>query len=139
MNAPGGWIEDSTHCRLAGPTALGLTTTLLSLKLTPPQIRKRLLLFSLSAPTGAILTYMIVYMFGGGRHKAADGEFDRLGWSTAVTLLFSVSSCGAGRRESRVLMIPSHNPGRIIPLRCHCRPTVVGSRLAHNPRARTYP
>ncbi len=74
-----------------GPTALGLTTTLLSLKLSPAQIRRRLLLFSLSAPVGAILTYLIVYMFGGGRHDPNPNEVNKLGWWTGATLLFSVS------------------------------------------------
>ncbi|ORY35533.1 Zinc/iron permease [Naematelia encephala] len=74
-----------------GPTALGLTTTLLGLSLSPPQIRRRLLIFSFAAPLGAILTYLLVRVFGGnsagGQHDA-----DGLGWWTGIALLFSGGS-----------------------------------------------
>ncbi|WRT68439.1 uncharacterized protein IL334_005415 [Kwoniella shivajii] len=42
-----------------GPTALGLTTTLLSLNLTHTAIRRRLIIFSFAAPVGAILTFLV--------------------------------------------------------------------------------
>ena len=72
-----------------GPTALGLTTTLMSLNLTPPQIRRRLLIFSFAAPLGAVITFFLVKLFGvSGQHSA--GEIDSLGWWTGIALLFSV-------------------------------------------------
>lgn len=77
-----------------GPTALGLTTTLLTLKLNRQQIQKRLLIFSLSAPLGAIVTYGIVSLFGGnsGGKQPSAHELDKLGWWTGIVLLFSVST-----------------------------------------------
>lgn len=77
-----------------GPTALGLTTTLMTLKLNRQQIQTRLLLFSASAPAGALLTYGIVNLFGGrGVSELASSahKVDQLGWWTGLVLLFSVS------------------------------------------------
>lgn len=71
---------------------MGLTTTLLTLGLTKPQIRTRLLLFSVSAPIGAIITYMIVKAVGGGQGKVPDNEVDLIEWWTGVVLLFSGGS-----------------------------------------------
>ncbi|KAJ9091187.1 hypothetical protein QFC20_007697 [Naganishia adeliensis] len=75
-----------------GPTAMGLTTTLLSLGLTKPQIRTRLLLFSISAPLGAMITYMIVKAAGGGQVEVPDDQVDPIGWWTGIVLLFSGGS-----------------------------------------------
>jgi len=72
-----------------GPTALGLTTTLLSLGLTPPMIRRRLTIFSFAAPIGAILTYILVGAFGANM-APNKGDIDGLGWWTGIALLFSV-------------------------------------------------
>jgi zinc transporter 9 len=72
-----------------GPTALGLTTTLLSLGLTPPMIRRRLTIFSFAAPIGAILTYLLVGAFGANM-APNKGDIDGLGWWTGIALLFSV-------------------------------------------------
>jgi hypothetical protein len=81
-----------------GPTALGLTTTLMSLNLTPPQIRRRLLIFSFAAPLGAVITFFLVKLFGvSGQHNA--GEIDSLGWWTGIALLFSVSPLPLCRTE----------------------------------------
>ncbi|KAL7422738.1 hypothetical protein Q5752_002030 [Cryptotrichosporon argae] len=66
-----------------GPTALGLTTTLLSLSMPTPMIRRRLVAFSLAAPAGALLTYLLVRLFGQGA---------ALGWWTGIALLFSGGS-----------------------------------------------
>jgi zinc transporter 9 len=71
-----------------------LTTTLLTLGLTKPQIQARLLLFSLSAPVGAVVTYMIVKAVGGGQGEVPDDAVDLIGWWTGVVLLFSVSTQG---------------------------------------------
>jgi len=87
-----------------GPTALGLTTTLLSLGLTPPKIRRRLVIFSFAAPLGAIITYLIVGAFGSSTSGRGPehGEVDGIGWWTGIALLFSVS-----RRRAFVLSIES--------------------------------
>lgn len=74
-----------------GPTALGLTTTLMSLRLSPPMIRRRLLIFSFAAPLGAVITFFIVKAFGWGGVGQVSGEVDSLGWWTGIALLFSVS------------------------------------------------
>ncbi|KAJ9092185.1 hypothetical protein QFC21_006930 [Naganishia friedmannii] len=77
-----------------GPTALGLTTTLLSLNLTKKQIRTRLFVFSISAPLGAVVTYMIVKAVGAGAGQGGRGadQVDAIGWWTGVVLLFSGGS-----------------------------------------------
>lgn len=74
-----------------GPTALGLTTTLLSLGLDPAPVRRRLLIFSFAAPLGAIITYLLVSSFGSASQHAAGG-IDSLTWWTGITLLFSGGS-----------------------------------------------
>nr|ODN89034.1 solute carrier family 39 (zinc transporter), member 9 [Cryptococcus depauperatus CBS 7841] len=78
-----------------GPTALGLTTTLLSLSLSAARIRRRLVIFSFAAPVGAILTYLLIHWFGsalgpGDRERPVRG--DALGWWTGIALLFSGGS-----------------------------------------------
>ncbi|KAI5449755.1 hypothetical protein NCC49_004045 [Naganishia albida] len=75
-----------------GPTAMGLTTTLLSLGLTKPQIRTRLLLFSISAPLGAVITYLVVSAAGAGQVEVPDDQVDPIGWWTGIVLLFSGGS-----------------------------------------------
>ena len=62
----------------------------MSLGLTPPQIRNRLLIFSIAAPAGAILTYLAVRLFGASQHVKAH-HVDPLQWWTGAVLLFSVS------------------------------------------------
>lgn len=71
---------------------MGLTTTLLSLGLTKPQIRTRLLLFSISAPLGAVITYLVVSAAGAGQVEVPDDQVDPIGWWTGIVLLLSVSS-----------------------------------------------
>ena len=88
---------------VSGPTALGLTTTLMSLNLTPPQIRRRLLIFSFAAPLGAVITFFLVKLFGvSGQHNA--GEIDSLGWWTGIALLFSVSRSSLSVPQNTRLM-----------------------------------
>ena len=72
---------------------MGLTTTLLSLGLSPPKIRRRLVIFSFAAPLGAIITYLIVGAFGSSTagRGPEHGEVDGIGWWTGIALLFSVS------------------------------------------------
>lgn len=75
-----------------GPAALGLTTTLMGLGLSPTQIKNRLLVFSLSAPIGAIITYALISIFGAGADGAnINGKYG-LGWWTGAVLLFSGGS-----------------------------------------------
>ncbi|WVF72836.1 hypothetical protein IAT40_007654 [Kwoniella sp. CBS 6097] len=76
-----------------GPTALGLTTTLMSLNLPHTAIRRRLVIFSFAAPVGAILTYLLVRAFGSSSIGQVNrGEVDALGWWTGIALLFSGGS-----------------------------------------------
>ncbi|OWZ71112.1 hypothetical protein AYX14_03471 [Cryptococcus neoformans] len=75
-----------------GPTALGLTTTLLSLGLPISSIRQRLIIFSFAAPVGAILTFILVSAFGTSKVGGANAGGDALGWWTGVALLFSGGS-----------------------------------------------
>lgn len=79
------------HQLPTGPTALGLTTTLLSLGLPISSIRQRLIIFSFAAPVGAILTFILVSAFGTSKVGGANAGGDALGWWTGVALLFSVS------------------------------------------------
>lgn len=74
-----------------GPAALGLTTTLLTYHLSHAQIKNRLLIFSMSAPLGAILTYALVSLFGTNGGASVDGKFG-LSWWTGAVLLFSGGS-----------------------------------------------
>ncbi|ODN82337.1 hypothetical protein L198_07757 [Cryptococcus wingfieldii CBS 7118] len=75
-----------------GPTALGLTTTLLSLSLPLSSIRRRLMIFSCAAPAGAIATFLLVSAFGSGSLGGSSNGGDRLGWWTGIALLFSGGS-----------------------------------------------
>ncbi|KAI9024399.1 Zinc/iron permease [Phycomyces nitens] len=45
-----------------GPSAFALTTVLLAEGVSRVQVRKHLLMFSMAAPLGAILTYLVLYM-----------------------------------------------------------------------------
>ncbi|WVR07513.1 hypothetical protein IAU60_004555 [Kwoniella sp. DSM 27419] len=76
-----------------GPSALGLTTTLLSFDLAHQAIRRRLIVFSCAAPAGAILTYLLVAAFGSNSlGQGGHGEVDSLSWWTGIALLFSGGS-----------------------------------------------
>ncbi|ODN78710.1 hypothetical protein L202_04282 [Cryptococcus amylolentus CBS 6039] len=75
-----------------GPTALGLTTTLLSLSLPLSSIRRRLMIFSCAAPAGAIATFLLVSAFGSRSLGGSRNGGDPLGWWTGIALLFSVDT-----------------------------------------------
>ncbi|ORX38492.1 Zinc/iron permease [Kockovaella imperatae] len=75
-----------------GPTALGLTTTLLSLSLHPSLIRRCLIIFSCAAPIGSLITYGLVSLFGHQSSHGKSSSVDRLGWWTGISLLFSGGS-----------------------------------------------
>ena len=71
---------------------MGLTTTLLSLSLSPALIRRCLVIFSFAAPIGALITYGLVLLFGKSSLGHDDTSIDRLGWWTGISLLFSGGS-----------------------------------------------
>lgn len=67
------------------PAAFGLTSALLKQGLSKRRARTHLIIFSLAAPVGAILTYAIANIFGGGRFSSEEGTR----FATGVLLLFS--------------------------------------------------
>jgi hypothetical protein len=70
--------------------------------LTKKQIRTRLFLFSISAPLGAVITYMIVKAVGAGQGGHRADQVDAIGWWTGVVLLFSVSRGGGSLSSALV-------------------------------------
>jgi hypothetical protein len=104
-------LESTLADTAAGPTALGLTTTLLSLGLDPPAIRRRILIFSFAAPLGAVVTFGAVKLFGRNVGIGqSSSEIDALGWWTGIVLLFSVSE--AHCRPQFQCFIGRHTWGR---------------------------
>lgn len=69
------------------PAAFGLTSVLLKQGLSKRAARGHLIIFSLAAPVGAISTWFIVTLLGGGN---MDGEAGR--WWTGMLLLFSAGT-----------------------------------------------
>ena len=67
------------------PAAFGLTSVLLKQGLSKRSARSHLLLFSLAAPTGALLTWVAAHALGVGRV----GDFSSTQWWTGMLLLFS--------------------------------------------------
>jgi solute carrier family 39 (zinc transporter), member 9 len=68
------------------PAAFGLTSVLLKQGLGKRQARVHLLAFSLAAPLGAIATWLVVQLLGGGGNLAGE---DSMRWWTGILLLFS--------------------------------------------------
>lgn len=66
------------------PAAFGLTSVLLKQGLSKRAARSHLIIFSLAAPVGALSTWLLVNLLGGGN---VDGE--RGQWWTGMLLLFS--------------------------------------------------
>ncbi|KAK4180023.1 putative transporter [Triangularia setosa] len=66
------------------PAAFGLTSTLLKQGLSKRAARVHLMIFSLAAPVGALVTYFMVGLLGG---EHLEGEGGR--WWTGILLLFS--------------------------------------------------
>jgi zinc transporter 9 len=64
------------------PAAFGLTSVLLKQGLSKRSARSHLLLFSLAAPTGALLTWVTAHALGVGNVESAE-------WWTGMLLLFS--------------------------------------------------
>ncbi|KAL1305816.1 hypothetical protein AAFC00_003978 [Neodothiora populina] len=67
------------------PAAFGLTSALLKQGLSKRRARTHLIIFSLSAPIGALVTWAVANTFGGGRFSGEEGTH----FATGVLLLFS--------------------------------------------------
>lgn len=70
------------------PAAFGLTSVLLKHGLSSRAVRGHLLVFSLAAPVGAILTFIAVQTLGSG----VGGDESSHRWRTGVLLLFSAGT-----------------------------------------------
>ncbi|KAJ4391335.1 hypothetical protein N0V93_004952 [Gnomoniopsis smithogilvyi] len=69
------------------PAAFGLTSLLLRQGLSKRAARGHLIAFSLAAPFGAIGTFLILSILGGGNMEGASGQ-----WWTGMLLLFSAGT-----------------------------------------------
>lgn len=69
------------------PAAFGLTSVLLKHGLSKRAARGHLVVFSLAAPFGALGTYILIKMIGGGNMDSERGQ-----WSTGMLLLFSAGT-----------------------------------------------
>ncbi|KFY14252.1 hypothetical protein V492_02744 [Pseudogymnoascus sp. VKM F-4246] len=70
------------------PAAFGLTSVLLKQGLSKRAARGHLIIFSLAAPLGALTTWLLVNILGGG--GGMDGENGQ--WWTGMLLLFSAGT-----------------------------------------------
>ncbi len=70
------------------PAAFGLTSVLLKQGLSKRAARGHLIIFSLAAPFGALSTWLIIHLLGGG--GAVDSESGQ--WWTGMLLLFSAGT-----------------------------------------------
>ena len=73
------------------PAAFGLTSILLKQGLGKRRARAHLMAFSLAAPTGAIITWAIVRILGGGGAEGSSGAESMKFW-TGLILLFSAGT-----------------------------------------------
>ena len=69
------------------PAAFGLTSVLLKQGLSKRAARGHLIIFSLAAPFGALMTWLIVGILGGGEFGGKHGQ-----WWTGMLLLFSAGT-----------------------------------------------
>lgn len=69
------------------PAAFGLTSLLLRQGLTKRAARGHLIAFSLAAPVGALGTYVLIALLGGGNMEGPSGQ-----WWTGMLLLFSAGT-----------------------------------------------
>ena len=68
------------------PAAFGLTSVLLREHISHDRVRKNLLIFSLAAPVGAVLTILVFALIGGGEDLGSD-------WGgPAIAMLFSAGT-----------------------------------------------
>lgn len=70
------------------PASFGLTSVLLKQGLSNRLARAHLLVFSLAAPVGAVLTFILVHAFGSG----PEIDESAIRWRTGVVLLFSAGT-----------------------------------------------
>ncbi|EXJ95465.1 hypothetical protein A1O1_00587 [Capronia coronata CBS 617.96] len=70
------------------PAAFGLTSVLIKQGLSKRAARGHLVLFSLAAPAGALLTWLLAHVLGGGRSHSAE----KTTWWTGMLLLFSAGT-----------------------------------------------
>ncbi|KAK3374935.1 Zinc/iron permease [Podospora didyma] len=69
------------------PAAFGLTSLLLKQGLSKRAARGHLIVFSLAAPFGALMTYLIISLLGGDHMEGESGQ-----WWTGMLLLFSAGT-----------------------------------------------
>lgn len=69
------------------PAAFGLTSVLLRQGLSKRAARGHLAIFSLAAPVGALATWFMIRLLGGGKLEGQDGQ-----WWTGMLLLFSAGT-----------------------------------------------
>ncbi len=69
------------------PAAFGLTSVLLKQGLSKRAARGHLIIFSLAAPFGALLTFLLIHLLGGGAMEGEAGQ-----WWTGMLLLFSAGT-----------------------------------------------
>lgn len=69
------------------PAAFGLTSVLLKQGLSKRAARGHLIVFSLAAPVGALVTYLIISVLGGANMEGESGQ-----WWTGMLLLFSAGT-----------------------------------------------
>ncbi|KAH8894973.1 Zinc/iron permease [Thozetella sp. PMI_491] len=69
------------------PAAFGLTSVLLKQGLSKRAARGHLIIFSLAAPFGALVTYLIISLLGGSSMEGESGQ-----WWTGMLLLFSAGT-----------------------------------------------
>lgn len=90
------------------PAAFGLTSVLLKQGLSKRAARGHLIIFSLAAPFGALMTWLLVHILGGAGHM----EGERGQWWTGMLLLFSAGTFLYVYLSSHVyaLYLPYHPP-----------------------------
>lgn len=69
------------------PAAFGLTSLLLKQGLSKRAARGHLIIFSLAAPVGAITTWLLITLLGGGKLEGESGS-----WWSGILLLFSAGT-----------------------------------------------
>jgi zinc transporter 9 len=100
------------------PAAFGLTSVLLKQGLSKRSARSHLLLFSLAAPAGALLTWVFAHALGIGRV----GNAENAGWWTGMLLLFS----GGTFLYVAMHTMQESGPDRESPLNGHANGSIDG-------------
>ena len=89
------------------PAAFGLTSVLVKQGLSKRAARGHLILFSLAAPTGAIFTWFLANLLGGGRNHSPQTTT----WWTGILLLFSAGTFLYVAMHSMQEVSSSHHEG----------------------------